>query len=137
MGEKYRCWEEIFFNDRMGGFVLPWFENEKPPRAWVGLMDTFLHGAFSHLIEAGKILGIPGECVCFPIQKERGNFYFLLAGGGTSMGSRKVPEISFPALRQNAKGLQIPVLGISASDTGQSPERLTELFQGVSLWILP
>ena len=129
--------QEIFFNDRIGGFILPLFENEKPPLGLTGRIDLYLHGAFSHLIQSGKIRGTLGECTCFPIQKETGIFYFLLAGSGTAKNPRTVPEASFQSLRQNAKNLHIPILGIGASDTGQDPARLSDIFQGVSLWILP
>ncbi len=118
--------EKALFLDQphspLDGIAVTFYENERPLRGLVGLLDWRFHGAISDYLRAGAMSGKSGECVYLPINASGGRTYHLIplsAGAAPEPGARrKIGSETLQALKKNISSLKLKRIGISRHDFG-------------------
>ena len=133
--------DRALFEGQIQGLVVTFYQNERPPLGLCGLVDWHFHGALSRCIQIGAIQGEIGECIYFPFNRNNSVYHIILAGAGHSPGPgerKAVPVETFRSLQKNLVSLQIPKIGLSLSDFGQTQsDAFAKYLKGVPLWIAP
>lgn len=113
--------EKALFHD-LNGIAVTFYENERPLRGLVGLLDWRFHGAISNHLRSGAVSGRAGECVYLPIHSSGGKIYHLILLGGGNAGEpgarKKVSGEALQALKKNISSLKLEKIGISRQDFG-------------------
>jgi hypothetical protein len=109
----------------LDGLAVTFYENERPLRGLVGLLDWRFHGAISDYVRAGAVSGKSGECVYLPIRSAGGHgekvYHLILVGAGSASepgARRKLSSEALQQLKKNLASLKLKKIGVSKQDFG-------------------
>ena len=107
------------FQGEVDGFIVSFYENERPLQGLSGWMDWQFHGEISRYLKKGVLTGKAGECGYLPLQKNSRVYHLLLVGAGTSSAPGKrasLTQTSLKALEKNLEKFGDKTLGVSRAD---------------------
>lgn len=121
---------------RCDALALGLFEDERPVRGALGLLDWRLCGAISRLLTQGRLRGSPGERLLLPT-KQRLPFdkIFLFGLGAQSAfdGDRFEAGVRDMLSTLTGAGVRLPVIGLPGRATGRiDPQEAMERFLAVA-----
>ncbi|MFZ9594791.1 MAG: hypothetical protein ACO3A2_01800 [Bdellovibrionia bacterium] len=133
--------QQALFQGSLSGLALCVYENQRPPQGLAGALDWYFGGLLSKKLQEGFITGRSGECVYFPITKNRSLYHLLLIGAGVFCRTalrQEIPQESLKNLVQNLSSLKLKNMGISKLDFGDlSLEFCNQHLKEVPLCITP
>lgn len=122
--DSLRTEEEVLFDPNASGCMLvcSMYQDQRPLKGVVGLLDWRLRGQISKLIINGRITGENGEVVYFPLRYRNAIRHLLFLGLGDSSQSEKKFESTaaevLERIEKVAKNMRFDRVAIS---TGSFP----------------
>jgi hypothetical protein len=141
--------ERAFFSEKFDSIGVVFYQNERPLRGLMGLLDWRLKGLLSENVQKGFLGSKDQELLYVPLKLQNNkklNIFVLGAGLNEYPGERpKVSSALLDKFAQNCVNLGIVQLGLSRTDLGisesgsevQQNKEIEKRMKGLSLCLYP